>query len=141
MSASSVPGSPLPDSQHIPNQDDLSLSELTLEGEAEGERSVTPTFAQEQRAIVEPTPDQQPSSAQYLSPDNTAAQLAASPTSPRPPPSATLLTSPPKSPMALPTRTVAILKNHALDHRFDIEARITEAQFEVSLALNSLRME
>jgi hypothetical protein len=32
-----------------------------------------------------------------------------------------------------PTRTVAIIKHHALEHRFDIEARITEAGFEVSL--------
>jgi hypothetical protein len=31
-----------------------------------------------------------------------------------------------------PTRTVAIIKHHALEHRFDIEARITEAGFEVS---------
>ena len=30
------------------------------------------------------------------------------------------------------TRTVAIIKNHALDHRFDIEQRIHEAKFEVS---------
>ena len=30
-----------------------------------------------------------------------------------------------------PTRTVAIIKPHALDHRFEIEHRITEAKFEV----------
>ena len=30
-----------------------------------------------------------------------------------------------------PTRTVAIIKNHALAHRFDIEPRIQEAKFEV----------
>ena len=29
------------------------------------------------------------------------------------------------------TRTVAIIKNHALAHRFDIEPRILEASFEV----------
>ena len=29
------------------------------------------------------------------------------------------------------TRTVAIIKNHALQHRFDIEPRIIEANFEV----------
>lgn len=33
---------------------------------------------------------------------------------------------------ALPrTRTVAIVKNHALHHRLDIEPRISEAGFEV----------
>jgi hypothetical protein len=31
-----------------------------------------------------------------------------------------------------PTRTVAIIKNHALESRFDIESRITEAGFEVT---------
>lgn len=31
------------------------------------------------------------------------------------------------------TRTVAIIKNHALQHRFDIEPRIQEASFEVRL--------
>ena len=31
------------------------------------------------------------------------------------------------------TRTVAIIKNHALQHRFDIEPRIQEASFEVCL--------
>ncbi|OCH91212.1 hypothetical protein OBBRIDRAFT_775519 [Obba rivulosa] len=30
-----------------------------------------------------------------------------------------------------PTRTVAIIKNHALKHRFDIEPRISEAGFEI----------
>jgi len=30
-----------------------------------------------------------------------------------------------------PTRTVAIIKPHALDHRFEIEHRITEAKFEI----------
>lgn len=30
-----------------------------------------------------------------------------------------------------PTRTVAIIKAHAMDHRFDIEQRISEAGFEV----------
>jgi len=29
------------------------------------------------------------------------------------------------------TRTVAIIKTHALNHRFDIERRIQEASFEV----------
>ncbi|KAI0050372.1 hypothetical protein FA95DRAFT_1514107 [Auriscalpium vulgare] len=37
----------------------------------------------------------------------------------------------PGSPMVAPTRTVAIIKPHALDHRFDIEHRITEASFEI----------
>jgi len=32
------------------------------------------------------------------------------------------------------TRTVAIIKTHALNHRFDIERRIQEASFEVSAA-------
>jgi hypothetical protein len=31
------------------------------------------------------------------------------------------------------TRTVAIIKSHALNHRFDIERRIQEASFEVCL--------
>lgn len=31
------------------------------------------------------------------------------------------------------TRTVAIIKPHAMDHRFDIESRISEAGFEVRL--------
>ena len=31
------------------------------------------------------------------------------------------------------TRTVAIIKNHALKHRFEIERRIQEASFEVCL--------
>jgi len=34
-------------------------------------------------------------------------------------------------PAAISTRTVAIIKNHALTHRFDIEPRILEASFEV----------
>jgi hypothetical protein len=34
-------------------------------------------------------------------------------------------------PSAISTRTVAIIKNHALNHRFDIEPRILEASFEV----------
>jgi hypothetical protein len=38
------------------------------------------------------------------------------------------------------TRTVAIIKNHALGHRFDIERRIQEASFEVS-CLNFPRFE
>lgn len=37
------------------------------------------------------------------------------------------------SPAAKRTRTVAIVKNHALDHRFDIEMKMTEAGFEVRL--------
>ncbi|KAJ7780691.1 hypothetical protein DFH07DRAFT_793115 [Mycena maculata] len=37
---------------------------------------------------------------------------------------------PPVNPNA-PTRTVAIIKNHALAHRFDIERRIQEASFEI----------
>ena len=37
-----------------------------------------------------------------------------------------------RNPSALPrTRTVAIVKNHALPHRLDIEPRISEAGFEV----------
>ena len=39
------------------------------------------------------------------------------------------------SPPGRRTRTVAIIKNHALDRRFDIEPRIVEAQFEVRIAL------
>lgn len=35
-------------------------------------------------------------------------------------------------PASVSTRTVAIIKNHALQHRFDIEPRILEANFEVS---------
>ena len=34
-------------------------------------------------------------------------------------------------PASILTRTVAIIKNHALQHRFDIEPRILEANFEV----------
>ncbi|KAI0250733.1 hypothetical protein BJV78DRAFT_1216474 [Lactifluus subvellereus] len=37
----------------------------------------------------------------------------------------------PASPLVNSTRTVAIIKPHALDHRFEIEHRITEAKFEV----------
>lgn len=33
------------------------------------------------------------------------------------------------------TRTVAIIKHHALHHRFDIEPRIQEASFEVRFEL------
>ncbi|KAI0057834.1 hypothetical protein BV25DRAFT_1862967 [Artomyces pyxidatus] len=40
-------------------------------------------------------------------------------------------TSIPGSPNVTPTRTVAIIKPHALDHRFEIEQRITEAKFEI----------
>ena len=36
----------------------------------------------------------------------------------------------------LTTRTVAIIKTHALPHRFDIEHRILEASFEVGLLSN-----
>lgn len=36
------------------------------------------------------------------------------------------------------TRTVAIIKNHALTHRFDIEPRILQADFEVSSSRASL---
>ncbi|KAI0269913.1 hypothetical protein BC834DRAFT_922713 [Gloeopeniophorella convolvens] len=39
--------------------------------------------------------------------------------------------SAPASPPFKSTRTVAIIKPHALDHRFDIEHRITEAKFEI----------
>ncbi|EIW59460.1 uncharacterized protein TRAVEDRAFT_71518 [Trametes versicolor FP-101664 SS1] len=35
------------------------------------------------------------------------------------------------SPVSLPTRTVAIIKHHALNHRFDIELRISDAGFEI----------
>jgi hypothetical protein len=46
------------------------------------------------------------------------------------------LTSPLVSSQA--TRTVAIIKPHAVDHRFEIEHRITEAKFEVRhLVINS----
>jgi len=34
-------------------------------------------------------------------------------------------------PAVISTRTVAIIKNHALAHRFDIEPRILEASFEI----------
>ena len=37
----------------------------------------------------------------------------------------------PISPLSSITRTVAIIKTHALRHRFDIERRIEEARFEV----------
>jgi hypothetical protein len=37
----------------------------------------------------------------------------------------------PNSPLVSSTRTVAIIKPHAVDHRFEIEHRITEAKFEV----------
>lgn len=33
------------------------------------------------------------------------------------------------------TRTVAIIKTHALNHRFEIERRIEEASFEVRVSL------
>lgn len=43
-----------------------------------------------------------------------------------------LSTPAPNTPAAsFPTRTVAIIKTHALAHRFDIEPRIQEARFEV----------
>ncbi|KAI0632075.1 hypothetical protein C8Q77DRAFT_1158750 [Trametes polyzona] len=35
------------------------------------------------------------------------------------------------SPSSPPTRTVAIIKHHALNHRFDIELRISDAGFEI----------
>lgn len=37
------------------------------------------------------------------------------------------------------TRTVAIIKSHALEHRLDIERRIEAASFEVSVAQCFLR--
>ncbi|KAJ4482068.1 hypothetical protein J3R30DRAFT_2119657 [Lentinula aciculospora] len=37
----------------------------------------------------------------------------------------------PATPQPKITRTVAIIKNHALGHRFDIESRIQEASFEI----------
>lgn len=40
--------------------------------------------------------------------------------------------SAPATPQPKITRTVAIIKHHALEHRFDIESRIQEASFEVS---------
>ena len=41
----------------------------------------------------------------------------------------------PTSPLVnVATRTVAIIKPHAVDHRFEIEHRITEAKFEVRLS-------
>ncbi|KIK52033.1 hypothetical protein GYMLUDRAFT_371904 [Collybiopsis luxurians FD-317 M1] len=45
-------------------------------------------------------------------------------------PSATPAPSTPQ-PQPKTTRTVAIIKNHALGHRFDIEPRIQEARFEI----------
>ena len=45
----------------------------------------------------------------------------------------------PASPLVRSTRTVAIIKPHALDHRFEIEHRITEAKFEVRLSSQPLR--
>jgi hypothetical protein len=36
-----------------------------------------------------------------------------------------------QAPATISTRTVAIIKNHALNNRFDIEPRILEASFEV----------
>ena len=41
------------------------------------------------------------------------------------------------SPTDTSARTVAIIKTHALDHRFDIESRIVEAGFDVSLPLST----
>ena len=41
---------------------------------------------------------------------------------------------------AATTRTVAIIKNHALNHRFDIEHRISEAGFEVRLSCFPIRL-
>ncbi|KIJ54419.1 hypothetical protein M422DRAFT_775529, partial [Sphaerobolus stellatus SS14] len=38
----------------------------------------------------------------------------------------------PSHPTSYPTRTVAIIKPHALPHRLDIERRITEAGFEIA---------
>jgi len=46
------------------------------------------------------------------------------PSTPTPLATSTMSTAP-------PTRTVAIIKTHALNHRFDIEHRISEAGFEV----------
>ena len=43
------------------------------------------------------------------------------------------------SPITPSTRTVAIIKHHALQHRFEIELRISDAGFEVSLAPLTLR--
>ena len=40
----------------------------------------------------------------------------------------------PTSPLVISTRTVAIIKPHAVDHRFEIEHRITEGKFEVRLS-------
>jgi hypothetical protein len=39
----------------------------------------------------------------------------------------------PTSPLMNRTRTVAIIKPHAVDHRFEIEHRISEAKFEVRI--------
>ena len=44
----------------------------------------------------------------------------------------------PTSPLVSATRTVAIIKPHAVDHRFEIEHRITEAKFEVRLPSSTL---
>lgn len=48
------------------------------------------------------------------------------------------VTPAPATPQPQPkiTRTVAIIKHHALIHRFDIEARIQEATFEASTFFN-----
>lgn len=42
--------------------------------------------------------------------------------------------SSPRTPI---TRTVAIIKHHALEHRFDIERRIQDAGFEVRVLTNA----
>ncbi|TFK52424.1 hypothetical protein OE88DRAFT_1795516 [Heliocybe sulcata] len=51
--------------------------------------------------------------------------------SPQPPTPSRELDSVPTSPIGYPTRTVAIIKNHALEHRLEIEPRILEASFEI----------
>ena len=53
------------------------------------------------------------------------------PSSPNHAPGEVLSNSAVSSPVSNPTRTVAIIKNHALNNRFDIELRISEAGFEV----------
>jgi hypothetical protein len=44
----------------------------------------------------------------------------------------------PTSPFVSSTRTVAIIKPHAVDHRFEIEHRISEAKFEVRVSSSTV---
>ncbi|KAI0354916.1 hypothetical protein OH77DRAFT_371468 [Trametes cingulata] len=67
-------------------------------------------------------PDQAPGETQFTAQPAEAAQ---------PHNNALELASPVSSPLSAPTRTVAIIKHHALNHRFDIELRISDAGFEI----------